>query len=278
MFDDGGDGSPRADIGVFGGSGFYTFLDDATSVVVDTPWGSPATAVTIATVGETHVAFLPRHGAHHELPAHRVNYRANVAAMRSLGVRSLVAPFASGSLRPELRPGDLVVVDQLVDRTHGRQDTYYDHFADGPEHISLADPYDADLRRVVLEAARAEGAHVHDGGTVVVINGPRFSTRAESRWYSRMGWDLVNMTQYPEAALAREAGLQYAGLALVTDYDAGLEGDDGVEPVTQERVFAMFEANLERLRAVLVRAATVLARRDATPPTPRPLPTPLPAR
>jgi len=234
--------------------------------------------VTIAPVAGLDVAFLPRHGVHHELPAHRVDYRANVAAMRALGVRALFAPFACGSLRPEIAPGDLVVVDQLVDRTRGRVDTFYEHFADGPEHVSFADPYDADLRMVLIAAARAEGATVHDGGTVVVINGPRFSTRAESRWYARMGWDLVNMTQAPEATLAREAGLPYAGLALVTDYDVGLDGDDRVEPVTQEHVFALFEANLDRLRAVLVRATSALASRVAMPPTPPPLPTPAPAR
>ena len=165
--------------------------------------------------------------------------------MATLGVRALLAPFAAGSLQPHLHPGDFVVVDQLVDRTQGRVDTFHDHFDDGPRHISFADPYDADLRAQLLAAARAEGAAVHDGGTVVVINGPRFSTRAESQWYSRMGWDLVNMTQYPEAALAREAGLPYAGFGLVTDYDAGLERDPSVEPVSQERVFEMFDANLE---------------------------------
>lgn len=268
----------RADVGVFGGSGFYRFLDDAEVITVDTPWGTPSAPVTIAPVAGLDVAFLPRHGVHHELPAHRVDYRANVAAMRALGVRALFAPFASGSLRSEIAPGDLVVVDQLVDRTQGRVDTFYEHFADGPEHVSFADPYDADLRRILVDAARAEGATVHDGGTVVVINGPRFSTRAESQWYARMGWDLVNMTQSPEAPLAREAGLPYAGLALVTDYDAGLDGDDRIAPVTQEQVFAMFEANLDRLRAVLVRATSALASRVATPPTPPPLPTPAPAR
>jgi 5'-methylthioadenosine phosphorylase len=269
---------PAADVGVFGGSGFSTFLDDAETVQVETPWGAPSAPVTVARIAGLDVAFLPRHGVHHELPAHRVDYRANVAAMRALGVRAVLAPFAAGSLRAEIRPGELVVVDQLVDRTQGRQDTYHDHFADGPEHVSLADPYDHDLRQVLLNAARAEGAAAHDGGTVVVINGPRFSTRAESRWFGRMGWDLVNMTQYPEAALAREAGLAYAGLAVVTDYDAGLADDDDVAPVTQDQVFAMFEANLERLRRVLVRAASVLATRDATPPTPPLLPTPIPAR
>jgi len=233
--------------------------------------------VMVAMVAGLRVAFLPRHGRHHELPAHRVDYRANIAAMDALGVRAVFAPFAAGSLQPGLRPGDFVVVDQLVDRTQGRTDTFHDHFTDGPCHVSLADPYDAELREVVLAAARAEGAPAHDGGTVVVISGPRFSTRAESRWHSRMGWDLVNMTQYPEAALAREAGIPYAGLALVTDYDVGLEQDPGVEPVSQERVFEMFEANLERLRSVLTRTIALLAERDATPTTPAPHPTATPA-
>jgi 5'-methylthioadenosine phosphorylase len=268
---------PRADVGVFGGSGFYAFLPDAVEVEVTTEWGAPSAPVMVATVAGLRVAFLPRHGAHHELPAHRVDYRANIAAMDALGVRAVFAPFAAGSLQPGLRPGDFVVVDQLVDRTQGRTDTFHDHFADGPCHVSLADPYDAELREVVLAAARAEGAPAHDGGTVVVINGPRFSTRAESRWYSRMGWDLVNMTQYPEAALAREAGIPYAGLALVTDYDAGLEHDPGVEPVSQERVFEMFEANLERLRSVLTRSIALLASRGATPTTRSPRPTATPA-
>jgi 5'-methylthioadenosine phosphorylase len=267
-----------ADVGVFGGSGFYSFLPDATEVHVPTEWGSPSARVTIATVSGARVAFLPRHGPHHELPAHRVDYRANVAAMGALGVRALFAPFAAGSLRAGLRPGDFVVVDQLVDRTQGRVDTFHDHFADGPRHVSLAEPYDATLRDVLLEAARAEGVTVHDGGTVVVINGPRFSTRAESQWFSSMGWDLVNMTQYPEAALAREAGIPFAGLALVTDYDAGLDGDPSIQAVSQEHVFAMFEANLDRLKRVLARAVALVDGRDATPTTPAPTPTPAPAR
>jgi 5'-methylthioadenosine phosphorylase len=268
---------PRADVGVFGGSGFYAFLSDAVAVEVVTEWGPPSAPVTVATLHGVRVAFIPRHGRHHERPAHRVDYRANVAAMRALGVQALFAPFAAGSLRPELRPGDFVVVDQLVDRTHSRVDTFHDHFADGPQHFSLADPYDGALREVLLRAAVDEGVVVHDGGTVVVINGPRFSTRAESRWFGDMGWDLVNMTQYPEAALAREAGIAYAGLALVTDHDAGLDADPTVEPVSQERVFEMFEANLGRLRSILDRSIGTLAERDATPPTPARHPTPTPA-
>jgi 5'-methylthioadenosine phosphorylase len=251
--------APRADVGIFGGSGFYRFLDDAVEVDVTTRWGPPSAPVTIANVAGVDVAFLPRHGPHHELPAHRVDYRANVGAMQALGVRALFAPFAAGSLQPALRPGDFVVVDQLVDRTQGRIETFHDRFADGPYHVGFAEPYDAALRTALLDAARDEDVTVHDGGTVVVVNGPRFSTRAESQWFTRMGWDLVNMTQHPEAVLAREAGIPYAGLALVTDFDAGLAGGDEVEPVTQEQVFAMFEANLERLRAILVRALGAVA-------------------
>ena len=148
----------------------------------------------------------------------------------SLGVRSIVAPCSVGSLQPDLHPGDLVVIDQLVDRTWGRADTYHD---DPPvHHQSFAEPYDAGLRATLVAAGREIGATVHDGGTMVVINGPRFSTRAESQWFRSMGWHVVNMTGYPEAVLAAELGVPYATIALVTDYDAGV---DGQEPVTMGR-------------------------------------------
>ena len=251
----------KAEIGIFGGSGFYTFLADAETVSVDTPWGPSSGPVTIGTIDDVRVAFLPRHGRHHEWPPHRVNYRANVDAMRRLGVHTLVAPFAAGSLRPEIHPGDFVVVDQLVDRTSGRADTFYDHFDDGPQHVSLADPYDLGVRHVLLAAALRTGVQVHDGGTGVVVNGPRFSTRAESAWHRSAGWHVVNMTQYPEAALAREAGIAYGGLALVTDYDAGLDDDPAIDPVTQETVFEVFRSNNERVRDVLTAAVPELAGR-----------------
>jgi 5'-methylthioadenosine phosphorylase len=243
-----------ADIGVYGGSGFYSFVDDLEERVVATEYGDPSDRVTIGTIGPHRVAFLPRHGRNHHLPPHRVNYRANVAVMRDLGVRLLLAPFAAGSLQPTIHPGDFVVVDQLVDRTAGRADTFYDTFDDGPHHVSLADPYDAEARSVLVATGKRLGITVHDGGTVVVVQGPRFSTRAESAWYRSAGWDVINMTQYPEAALAREADIRYAGIALVTDYDTGLEGMPGVEPVTQERVFAFFEDNVHRIRDLLLAA------------------------
>lgn len=240
-----------ADIGVFGGSGFSTFLDDVEAHTLTTPFGDPSAAVMIGSLGAVRVAFLPRHGQHHEFPPHRVNYRANVAAMRELGVRALLAPFAAGSLRPTIHPGDFVVIDQFVDRTSGRADTFYDTFDDGPTHVSVADPYDEALRSALTTAATELGISVHDRGTVVVVQGPRFSTRAESAWYRSQGWDVINMTQYPEAALAREAGIPYGAVALVTDYDTGLEGEPGIEPVTQEQVFGFFEDNVHRVRDVL---------------------------
>ena len=247
----------RADVGVFGGSGFYSFLDDVDTVDVETPYGAPSGPVTIGSVGDRRVAFLPRHGRRHELPPHRINYRANVWAMRELGVRAIVAPCAAGSLQAHIHPGDLVVVDQLVDRTSGRADTFFD----GPEvhHVAFAEPYDAGLRAVLVAAAVELGLVAHDGGTMVVVQGPRFSTRAESRWFGSMGWEVINMTGYPEAVLAAELAIPYAAVALITDYDAGRTGVDGIsvdgiEPVTQEMVFSFFEGNIERVRTLLFAA------------------------
>jgi 5'-methylthioadenosine phosphorylase len=239
-------------VGVFGGSGFYTFLDDVEEIAIDTPYGPPSAAVRLGEIEGTRVAFLPRHGDSHDLPPHRINYRANVWAMREAGVRRIVGPSACGSLRPDLAPGTFVVADQFVDRTSGRADTYYD----GPEttHVSAADPYCPSLRETLIEAARELEIPVADGGTVVVIQGPRFSTRAESTWFAAAGWDVVNMTQYPEAWLARELELCYANVSLVTDYDVGLEGMPDVEPVSAEAAFTVFAENLDRLRALLFRA------------------------
>lgn len=254
-----------ADVGVFGGSGLYEFVEPIGIVEPATEWGAPAAPVTIGVVDGVRVAFLPRHGAAHEFPPHRVPYRANIAVMQQLGVGAILAPFAAGSLRADLRPGDLVVVDQLVDRTSGRAETFHDHFDDGPCHVSLADLYDASLREDLLVTGLRCGLPLHDGGTVVVVNGPRFSTRAESRWFAAMGGDLVNMTQHPEAALAREAGIAYAGVALVTDYDAGVADDPSVAPVSQDEVFACFEENLARVRELLLSTVAALGDRDARP-------------
>jgi len=251
------------DVGVYGGSGLYSLLDDVDEVALDTPFGPTSAPVTIGAVGGRRVAFLPRHGRDHSLPPHRVPYRANAWALRELGVRAVFGPCASGSLDPDVRPGDFVVVDQLVDRTYGRDGTFHD----GPgtpeglapvDHVSFAEPYDGRLRAAAVEACRSEGVSVHNGGTVVVINGPRFSTRAESRWYAAQGWQVVNMTQMPEAVLAAEARIPYAAIALITDYDVGLEGVPGIEPVTMDEVFAMLERNAEAVRKVLFRAIELL--------------------
>jgi 5'-methylthioadenosine phosphorylase len=238
--------SPRAEIGVFGGSGFYELLEDAENVEVETPYGRPSAPVTVGAMGGRRVAFLPRHGLRHELPPAQIPYRANVWAMRELGVRRLLGPNASGALRAELEPGEFVVCDQFVDRTWGRADTFYE----GPEttHVSAADPYCPELRRVLVETARELGIPVRDGGTVVVVQGPRFSTRAESRWFQSAGWDVINMTAYPECHLARELELCYANVSMVTDHDVGVEG---TAPVTGEQVVRVFRENNERLRALL---------------------------
>ena len=238
-------------LGIFGGSGFYELLGDVEEVIVDTPYGSPAGPISIGNVAGHPVAFMARHGRNHEFVAHSVPYRANVWAMHAIGVRSLIAPCSVGSLQANIDPGQLVVVDQLIDRTWGRRDTFHD---DGPvHHQTFADPYDDDIRHALVEASRATGIDVIDGGTMVVINGPRFSTRAESRWFRDMGWHVVNMTGYPESVLAAEAGIRYATIALVTDYDAGV---DGHAPVAMEDVFAMMRANVSRVRAVIARAIT----------------------
>ena len=237
-------------IGVFGGSGFYSFLDDVEEVVVNTPYGAPSAPLAVGSVDGVRVAFLPRHGVHHQFPPHRVPWKANLWAMREAGVTRLLGPCAAGSLQPGIHPGDFVVLDQLVDRTWGRGDTYFD--GPVPGHVAFADPYCPELRSVVLSCAGSE-LTMHDGGTVVVIQGPRFSTRAESKWFRSAGWEVVNMTQYPEAYLARELGICYSGIALVTDYDTGVEHDAGVAAVTIEAVFEMLRRNVDRTRSLLAR-------------------------
>lgn len=239
-------------IGVIGGSGFYELLTDAEEVTVETPYGEPSEVISVGEAGGRRVAFLPRHGRQHRHVPHRINYRANIWALRSLGVRRILAPCAAGSLRGDLGPGALVVPDQLVDRTSGRVQTFYDDHA---VHVPFADPYCDQGRTAVLKAAAAVGTPTHDGGTMVVVQGPRFSTRAESRWFAAAGWDLVNMTGHPEAVLALELGLCYTSIALVTDLDAGLQAG---ENVSQEEVFRVFAENTERLREVVLQAVRLL--------------------
>lgn len=241
---------PRAEIGVFGGSGFYSFFEEAKELQVRTPYGKPSGKVTISKLGGKKVAFLPRHGVHHQFPPHRVPYRANMFAFKQLGASRIIAPNAVGSLKAEIEPGDLVFCDQFVNFTSGREDTFYD----GPvtTHVGMAQPYCPQMRGVALEAAGRLGLRFHRSGTVVVIQGPRFSTTSESRFFSRQGWDVINMTQYPEVVLAREQELCYLNISLATDYDAGLEGNPDVKPVSHEDVVRVFNRNMESLRKLIV--------------------------
>ena len=243
------------DIAVIGGSGFYAFFDKGGDrVVVDTPYGTPSAPIAIGEVDGRPTAFLPRHGENHQFGPHTIPYRANMWALRSLGVRKIFAPCAAGSLSADLGPGAVVVPDQLVDRTTGRVQTY---FVEGAVHVPFADPYCPELRRSAIVGGAV------DGGTMVVIEGPRFSTRAESMWHAAQGWSLVNMTGQPEAALARELELCFATVALVTDLDAGVAAGEGSVPKrysrnsrkTLSRSRTLFAAQLARRRRRTVRIA-----------------------
>lgn len=236
----------RADIGVIGGSGFYSLLDDAEEIELTTPYGPPSDVVTVGRIGSRSVAFIPRHGRDHRFPPHRIPYRANLWALRMLGVRQVLAPSAVGSLRVEHGPGAIVIPDQLVDRTSGRVQTFYD--MGGAVHVSFADPYCPSGRAVAATTARAGEWDTVDGGTLVVIEGPRFSTRAESKWFAGNGWTIVGMTGFPEAVLARELALCYTSLSLVTDLDAGVETGEGV---THDEVLAFFAQNVARMRTLV---------------------------
>jgi 5'-methylthioadenosine phosphorylase len=238
----------RAEIGVFGGSGFYSLLDDVREIKVDTPYGPPSDSVFLADVHGRSIAFLPRHGRRHSIPPHAINYRANVWALRALGVKAVISPCAAGSLQKHVAPGDFVTCDQFVDRTNGRKDTFYD--GPIPHHVSSADLYDPTLRAIAADVIREHGITLHERGTVVVIQGPRFSTKAESRWFTDAGWEVINMTQYPEAYLCRELGMAVVNISLITDYDAGVL--EGTESVNAQSVLEVFQQNAERIQKVVL--------------------------
>jgi 5'-methylthioadenosine phosphorylase len=235
-----------AEIGVFGGSGFYSLIEGAREQWVETPYGAPSDKVALGEIAGRRVAFLPRHGKDHRFPPHAINYRANLWAMKQLGVKWIIGPAAAGSLADGVHPGSMVVADQLVDRTTGRKDTFYD----GPltTHVSYADPYCPTLRPIAIGVLKSLGITTHERGTVVVIQGPRFSTRSESKWFQSQGWEVINMTQYPEAYLARELEMCYVNVSLITDYDVGVEG---VPPVSNQEVIRVFTGNNERMRAAI---------------------------
>ena len=254
-----------ATVGIFGGTGFYSLLSGTVREEwIETPYGPPSDKVTLGEIAGKKVAFLPRHGKTHTIPPHKINYRANVWAFKSLGVTDIIAPNACGSLQTHVRPGEFVVCDQFVDRTRGRMDTFYD----GPlvTHVSAAEPYCPILRTHTIAVCRDLGMPVHEMGTVVVVQGPRFSTKAESRWFTAQGWEVINMTQYPECMLARELEMSYVNLSLITDYDAGLVGDaPDAKAVTNQDVIEIFRANLNNLRKVVLRFVETLPDTSESP-------------
>jgi 5'-methylthioadenosine phosphorylase len=254
-----------ADIGVFGGSGFYQFLEDTQTIRLETPFGSPSDEITLGTVNGKRVAFLPRHGKSHTIAPHHINYKANVWAMKSLGVHTVISPCAAGSLQKEVAPGHVVICDQYVDRTHSRGDTFYEGSI--ITHVSAADPFDEEGRQWAIEAGKEAGLTVHETGTVVVIQGPRFSTKAESQWFRNQGWEVINMTQYPEVHLVKELNLYSISIALITDYDSGV---DGIPPVSHGEVMAFFNQNVVNVKTLLFNLIDKI-------PTRRPLPDYVPA-
>ncbi len=245
----------RWHIGVIGGTGLAggIGLEDAQEIEVSSPFGEPSGPVTMGWLGDVRFSFLARHGAGHRIPPGEVNYRANIDVLKRCGVTDVLALSAIGSLREELAPGSFVAVDQFIDRTVARAASFF-----GPglvAHVSLADPVCPRLSGLAAQAARAAGARVHDGGCYVAIEGPQFSTRAESLLYRQWGADVIGMTAMPEVRLAREAELPYALFGMVTDYDCWREDEAGVEAA---EVFAVMQANAETARAAVRALAEML--------------------
>jgi len=236
-----------AEIGVFGGSGFYKFLEDIEEVKIETPYGMPSDNIFLGTIGKHRVAFLPRHGRNHTILPHLINYRANVWAMKEIGCTRVISPCAAGSLQKHVEPGHFVVCDQFVDWTDGRKSTFFE----GPivTHPSPAETYCPELRQLAIKTAKDLGITVHEQGTVVVINGPRFSTKAESKFFTNQGWEVINMTAFPEAYLVKEMDMCPLNISLITDYDAGLVGD--VPPVSHHEVIQVFNNNVANLKKLL---------------------------
>lgn len=239
----------KAKIGIFGGSGFYNFLKGVKEISVQTPYGQPSDKVVIGEYAGQKIAFLPRHGRKHQYPPHRIPYRANLYAFKKIGVEKIIAPCAAGSLQPEIKPGDFVICDQFIDRTYGREQTFFD----GPKvaHISAAEPYCPGLRKLAFQCCKDLKIPAHQNGTVVIINGPRFSTKSESRFFQQQGWEVINMTQYPECILAKELEMCYVNISLITDYDAGLIGSKKIRPVTTADVVRVFADNNEKVKKLI---------------------------
>lgn len=254
---------PSARIAVIGGTGLYKMEDvsDIQEITLDTPFGPPSDAIVLGRLAGETVAFLPRHGRGHRHSPSEVPSRANIYALKSLGVERIISVSACGSLREEIAPLDVVIPDQLFDRTKGVRPATF--FGEGiVAHIGFADPFCPDLSAVLYETAREQGVRVHRGGTLVVIEGPQFSTRGESDVYRQWGLDIIGMTALPEAKLAREAEICYATLAMVTDYDVWKVSE---EPVTVEVVVRNLQQNVQTAQAIIRNAVQRIARERTCP-------------
>ena len=240
-------------LGIIGGSGLYELeqLTDVQKLETTTVFGAPSDAIVMGTLGDTRLLFLPRHGHAHQIPPHRINYRANILALKMAGAEQILSVSAVGSMNEEIHPGDMIVVDQFIDRTRHRVDTFFDD--DGVvAHVEFAEPVDAQLASSLAGAANRTGATVHEGGTYVCVEGPQFSTRAESELYPSWGVSVIGMTNLPEARLAREAELPYATLAMATDYDCWHDGHDAV---TVHAVIAVMQGNVAKAKEIIVELA-----------------------
>ena len=240
-------------LGVIGGSGLYELeqLTDVEELELTTPFGAPSDAIIAGTIGSTRLLFLPRHGRGHGIAPHRINYRANVLALKIAGAEQILSISAVGSMKEDIHPGDMIVVDQFIDRTRHRVDTFFED--DGVvAHVAFADPIDAQLAGSLTGAAQRAGATVHEGGVYLCMEGPQFSTRAESQLYRSWGVSVIGMTNLPEARLAREAELPYATLAMATDYDCW---HDEHEAVTVDAVIAVMQGNVAKAKEIIVELA-----------------------
>jgi len=242
-------------IGIIGGSGLDDpkILQEANEVSVETPYGNPSSVLTAGKISGIDTILLTRHGKKHELSPTQVNYRANIHALKDQGVTHILATTACGSLKEEIDRGDFVIIDQFIDFTKYRKNTFHESFEHGMEHQVMADPFDAVLRNALYEASAKLGFTTHNGGTVVTIEGPRFSTRAESRMFRMWGADVINMSIATEASLANEAGIPYAAVAMSTDYDCWKE-DEEVPP--WQEILAVFEKNADNVIKLLVNAVS----------------------
>lgn len=250
-------------VGVLGGSGLYEIdgLENVEEVTLATPFGAPSDAYITGELGGVKMAFLPRHGRGHRISPSELNFRANIWGMKKLGVTQILSISAVGSMREDVAPGDFVVIDQFIDRTRHRADTF---FTDGVvAHVMFADPVCPLVRKVLLDASREVGVKVHDGGTYLNMEGPQFSTRAESKLYRSWGVDVIGMTNLQEAKLAREAEISYATLAMSTDYDCWHEGHDDV---TVEAILEVMHRNVGNAREVIRAAVPKIQAREVDDP------------